>query len=195
MSQQKTGLSKGLIIGLSILAIIIMIVVMFITSITSMYNSAVTMENDVTRVGQDSQTELSKHVMKIRELAQVPEIYIDGLTKVTRESMQGRYGEDGSKAVMQWIQEQNLQVDSNVYLNIQAEISAGRNAFTQSQQRMNEVCRNYKNMLDYLFTGNVVRVMGFPRIDLATVCRPVTDGHTAEAFATGMQQPVNLRGN
>lgn len=195
MSENKKGLSTGLIVTLSILAIIAMIVVSVLTTLVSTYNSAVTMENDVSRVGQDSQTELSKHVMKIRELAQVPDIYIEGLTKVTRESMQGRYGEDGSKAVMQWIQEQNLQVDSAVYLNIQAEISAGRNSFAQSQQRMNEVCANYRNMLGYFVTGNVLRIMGFPRIDLATVCRPVTDTHTADAFQTGVQQPVNLRGN
>ena len=38
-------------------------------------------------------------------------MYADDVARVTREAIEGRYGDKGSQATFQWLQEQNPQLD------------------------------------------------------------------------------------
>lgn len=76
---------------------------------------------------------LSTYGKKVVEAAQVTGMQRDDLTKVVTATMQGRYGANGSGATMQWFKEQNMQLDSKVYIKVQQIIESGRNEFQQGQ--------------------------------------------------------------
>ena len=117
-------------------------------------------------------------------------MYKNGLKEVIKGTFEGRYGADGSKAVMQWIQEQNIQFDSSLYKEIQIVISAGRDEFRISQTKKLDACQLYETRLQQ-FPGNIVAGMfGFPRL----TCQVVSDSRTQAAFESGVQAPINFKG-
>ena len=125
-------------------------------------------------------------------MAQIPEIYRDDLKEIISETFQGRYGAEGSKAVFQWIQEENPQVDSSLYKNIQVTIEAGRNEFTVAQTQLLDVKRSYETNLGYLWKGFWLKIAGYPKLDLSKY-KPVVATDTAEKFNTGIDYGIQLR--
>merc|ERR1711974_67934 len=114
---------------------------------------------------EDSQNVLSQYSLKIAESAQIPEMYTNDLKAVYTATVQGRYGEAGSQAMMQWIQEHNPNFDASLYKTIQQQIEAGRNKFEVSQRLVIEKKKIYETQLSYAVTGTLLRIMGFPKID------------------------------
>jgi len=128
----------------------------------------------------------------VAEAAQVPAMYRDDLTKVVNAAIQGRYGEGGSKAVFQWLHEQNPTIDSTMYTKIQQIIEAGRDRFENNQKELVDVTRQYKTALGSFPKGVVLKIVGYPRIDLEKY-KVITDSATESAFATGNEEAMTLR--
>ncbi|AUG87928.1 virion structural protein [Klebsiella phage May] len=160
----------------------------------STFNGFNTLENNVKKFNKDSENYLSSYTLKVQETAQIPDMYKNGLKEVIKGTFEGRYGADGSKAVVQWIQEQNIQFDSSLYKEIQIVISAGRDEFRISQTKKLDACQLYETRLQQ-FPGNIVAGMfGFPRLDLEKTCQVVSDSRTQAAFESGVQAPINFKG-
>ena len=151
------------------------------------------MENSIDQLRQNSASNLSNLTMTVTEQAQVPEMATDHLKQIIEAQMTGRYGADGSKAVFQFLKEQNLQVDQRMYLNIQAAMSGGRKEFEITQNRLLSQCTSYKNALGDVWSGFWLRLAGYPKANLAVVCRAVTDSKTDAAFETGQQTKISLK--
>lgn len=180
--------STGIIFGA-----IALVIVIVIAGVTTM-NGFVRSENNVVKFNSDSENVLSNYTMKLQEVAQVPDMYIGALKGIVQETFQGRYGQNGSQAVMQWIKEQNLQVDSTMFKEIQIVVKAGRDEFRISQTKKLDVCAAYKNDIQ-TFPGNVVAgIFGYPRIDLEKSCQVISDARTQEAFRSGTQSAIKIGG-
>lgn len=121
---------------------------------------------------------------KFREMAQIPEMYTNDLKKLYDGALQSRYGAEGSKAVFQFIQEHNPQLDSAVYTKLQAAIEAGRNEFSASQATLIDKKREYETLLNGNQALFVNVWFGFPRIDLDQY-GIVTSEKTEEVFKSG----------
>ncbi len=159
----------------------------------SAYNSGVRYEAQIEKFHKSSQNTLSNYTLKVKEMAQVPDMYVSDLTKVVEATFQGRYGQDGSKAVMQWIQEQNLQFDSKLYLNLQAVIESGRDEFKLSQDRKLEICTQYEQELGYFWRGMWMGVAGYPKKDLDVICKVILDAQTNDTFEKGEATVIKIR--
>lgn len=171
-----------------VLVVVLSVVMLYI----SYANTAVRMEETISRFHQNSQNTLSSYTLKLREAAQVPEMYTESLRDLIESTFQGRYGADGSNAMFQWIQEQNLQVDSSVFLNLQSITSSGRDEFRLSQDRKIEACTTYQRMLRQPISGYFMRSMGYPTIDMST-CNIVLDQQTIDTFDSGVATEIRLR--
>lgn len=162
---------------------------------SSTHNNANNHEQVISNLQKQSESTLSNYTTSIAELAQIPTKYKNDLIEIIKANMQGRYGSDeqGSKAVVQFMQEQNLQVHPDVYLNMQNAMISGRREFKISQDKLMDACKNYKTELGSFATGTLMRTMGFPKIDLNNYCEVVSDAVTKETFKTKEQKPVSIQ--
>lgn len=113
-----------------------------------------------------AQNTMSATATTVMDVSKISERYADDVRSLVRETMSGRYGDDGSDAVMQWIQEQNIELDSTMYRDITQVIRSGRQDFRNAQDRVIDIKRSYERNIDALWSGFWLKLAGFPKIDL-----------------------------
>ena len=193
-SEQK-GVSKLVILGVilgGILVLALLVAGIGVMAYVGASNKGNQLENQIDQLSQSSASSLSNYALRITEMAQVPDKAKNDMKELVEAQMSGRYGPDGSKAVFQFMKEQNLPVDQRLYLNIQSEMSAGRKEFEITQNRLMSTCRAYKNELGNVWSGFWLGLAGYPKVNLEIVFRAITDDKTKDAFSTGKQTKVTI---
>ena len=119
-------------------------------------------------------------------------MYKSDLVELTKAAIGGRYGPDGSKANMQWLKEQNPNLDISVYKQIQQIIEGGRNDFQNGQSRQIDLKRQYETALGTFWQGMWLRIAGYPKVNLKDFDIVSTD-RADDAFKTKKEAPLQLR--
>lgn len=175
------------------LVVVAVITVLAIASYISAANYGNRMETQLKAKWEDNENVLAQYGQKIVEMAQVPSMYTDDLTKVTKAAITGRYGENGSQAVFQWIKEQNPTIDPSLYTRIQQAIEAGRDEFKHSQTQLVDIKRSYQTELGTVWSGFWLARAGYPKVDLEKY-KIITTDRASKAFQTGKEDgPLQLR--
>lgn len=180
----KTLIATGIVVGgLALLGV---------TSYISAYNTGNRLERTIEATFTDNQNVLAQYSNRIGEAAQIPAMQRDDLAEVVERALDARYGEEGSQAMFQWIQEQNPQIDSTVYVELQRIINAGREDFRVAQTRLIDQKRVYETALGSFWQGTWLRIAGYPQTDLDQFVI-VTNARTEEAFGAGQEEAIQLR--
>jgi hypothetical protein len=187
--KKQFGAVSGSIIAVIIFATVALI---SIPSFISAKNFGVRTENALRAKVENNENIYAQGTQKVMEIAQVPAMYTDDLKKVVTAAIQGRYGDKGSQATFQWIQEQNPTVDPSMYKKIQQVIEAFRNEFQQAQTEMLQMRNNYENALGYVWQGMWLSLAGYPKIDLAQF-KIVTTDKARQTFETKRDTGIQLR--
>ena len=184
--------NKSLVIFGSVFVVsMILLVLLVSTYYIGVSNTANRNEKQIEMLHNNSQSELSNYTMTIIEMTKVSDKYKDGLKEIVTKTMEGRYGENGTEAIVSYLKEQNVTLDSQVYLNIQNSIVAGRKDFKNSQNMIMDACAKYKTTLDNVVSGAFLRIAGYPKMKtLESKCSPVTDEKTNKTFDTKKQESV-----
>jgi len=182
----------AVVILVSVLAVIALIIAMGIMYVISSNNTANGFEQQLKAQKSANENALAQYGQKIQEAVQVPGMMRDDLVKVAKEAMQGRYGENGSQAVFQMLREHNPTLDPGVYTKLQQLIESGRDEFKLRQDRLLDIKRSYETALGNWPQGVVMRMLGYPRLNLAEF-DIVSTGRAQEAFRTGVEAPIQLR--
>ena len=161
-------------------------------SYVSAYNTGNRLEATIKATYEDNQNVLAQYSNRIAEAAQVPAMQRDDLKEVVTAALDARYGDEGSRAMFQFIQEQNPTIDSTVYVELQRIIVAGRQDFQNAQTRLIDQKRVYETALGSFWQGTWMGVAGYPKVDLAQY-NIVTNARTEEAFTTGQEEAIQLR--
>lgn len=148
-------------------------------------------ETQIKASWENNQNILAQYSNRIAEMAQIPEMQKKDLLEVYSGAMQGRYGENGSQAVFQWIQEQNPQLNSEVYTKIQTSMESGRKDFEVAQTTLIDQKRAYETNLGYVWKGFWLNLAGYPKINLEDY-KAITNDYAEGAFATGKENGVKL---
>lgn len=141
---------------------------------------------------EDNENIYGQGAQKVVEVAQVPAMYRDDVTAVTKAAIEGRYGENGSQAVFQMLREQNPQLDAKMYSKIQQVIESFRDEFKNSQTALIDIRRSYETNLGSVWTGFWLGVAGYPKVDLSKY-NIVTTDKAAETFRTKRDTGIVLR--
>lgn len=128
----------------------------------------------------------------VQEKAQVPELYTAQLKELYDNAMTGRYGEDGSKALFQFIKEQNPTLDSKLFIQIQQSVETFRNRFQQAQTELVSKKQAYESYLTATTSGRFYNMFAsYPHIDMSKF-DIVTSDKTETDFSTKRAEPLDL---
>lgn len=189
--------NAGVVIAIGLVTLLFLVALAVVGTYVSYANMGNRYENDILARVTDNQNVLGQYTIRISEMAQVPEMYRDDLKDVIRETFEGRYGADGSRGVMQWIQEQNLPFDSSLYTRLQQSMESGRMEFTNKQTALIDSCRQYSTELGSVWQGFWLGLAGYPNktagFNKDVACRPIVAANTAQIFESGVDTGVQLR--
>lgn len=130
---------------------------------------------------------------KVKESAQVTDLQADALKKVYDSTMKGRYGDGGSKALLQMIKEQNPNLDQSTFLKLQQQIESFRNEFSSNQTGLISRKQEYERYLTATTAGRLFNFIGhYPHIDLSQF-DIVTSDQTEDAFKSKRADPISLK--
>lgn len=189
MKKQQGKISA---VGAVILTVGVLVVAVLGGSYISAYNEGNRMEQDITATYANNQNILSNYTEKVLEASQVTDMMRDDMVKVVKAALESRYGDAGSKAVFQAVQEHNPQVSERLYSQLQDIIKAGRDEFQDNQTRLIDQKRAYNQALGSFWQGAWLKTAGYPRIKLDDY-KVVLSDKTRQTFQTGTDSPIQLR--
>lgn len=198
MNQEQPTIIEKMIksTGAIVLAVLLLlagaVTLLVVGSYVTAANYGAQAENDLQATLDNNKNILSNYTLKVQEMAQVPEMYRDDLLKIVTATFEGRYGEGGSKATWQWLQEQNPNLDPALYNRLQQTMEAGRNEFQVAQTGLLDKKRVYNTNLDYVWKGFWLGVAGYPKIDLNEI-KIITETSTQAKFETGVDSAIQVR--
>lgn len=156
-------------------------------------NDANRFENQAKAKYTDNQNVYDNGWKKVKEMAQVPDMQTDALSKLYDGVMKGRYGADGSKAMFQFIKEQNPDLNQETFLKIQRAVEDFHNEFQANQTQLISVKQAYDNYLTATTSGRFYNLIGhYPHIDMAKY-DIVTSDKTQKDFDTKKAPELKLR--
>ena len=183
---------KGVLIGLGIfVGVLFLCGVILFFSVMGQNNEWVGLEEGVVTQYKQNQNNYDNYWKKIKEIAQVPEMYTTDLKKVYDSAIQGRYGND-KNLMFKFVKEHNPSFDSSLYTKIQQVIEAGRNSFEADQKTLLDKKRVYQISLKKFPNSMIAGFMGFPKIDL-TKYDIVTSEETNKAFETKKADYIRIK--
>lgn len=182
---------KNKIILWSVLGTIGFLLLTFVGGIFSFRGKAVNFEESIKAQYTQNQNNYDNMWKSFREMAQVTDKYATDLKELYDNAMTGRYGKDGSKAVFQFLQEQNPNLSPETYTRLQSTIEAGRNSFESNQQQLIAIKEQYTKLLRS--NGAIIpnAILNYPKIDLDKY-GIVTSEATDKAFQDKKADEVKL---
>src|SRR3989338_6872771 len=109
-------MSKLAGIALAVCGTIVVGAVLLVFGYIGFTNTANQAENGIRAQYADNQNVYDNGWKEVKEKAQVPGVYEKHLKELYDDAMHGRYGENGSQAVLQFIKEQNPTLAPELYV-------------------------------------------------------------------------------
>lgn len=183
------------ILGAIVLGIFMLLVVscgVGVTAYVQNHDLAHRSEETIIAEYDNLQNILASHSQKVAEAAQIPSMQTDDLVKIFTNTLDARYGSDGSQATFQWLKEQNPNLDQTTYIKIQQIIESGRNKFENAQTKFIDTKRVYSTNMGYFWKGFWIGLAGYPKINLDDY-EIISSSHARTTFETKTDDGLKLR--
>lgn len=190
--------------GVSVIAIVIALAVLgtvgaYFVGYLGYRNTAQSFEVDIPAQYTETQNVYDNGWKKVVEIAQVPEMQAQQVKDVYAGVMTGRYGKDGSKALILLLTEQNPQLGQEVYVAVQRTVEAFHDSFQASQTNLIARKQEYSKFVTATTAGIFYNWLGrYPHIKIGVPngtqddFQIVTSDKTQSDFKTHKSEPLNL---
>lgn len=186
---------KAAIIAVGV--VILVLLVGGISSYVSYANSGVNYTETIDEQVAANKIKYSEFTSSAVEQMQVADKYKDALKDLITAAIEGRYGENGSTAVVQAMNEKYPgELDNTLFLSVQDTIKAGRIEFAQEQKMLAAKVKSYRIALRSQWSGMWLAYAGYSvsePIDLsAPQYNPIINAATDESFKSGKDKGVKF---
>jgi hypothetical protein len=182
-------ITLGVVLGSAAL-----LVAIFAGGLITNYNYAVGIEEQIEAKASDNEQVLSSFYNQLEETVQVTDIYAEDFRESMTAMLAGRYGDQGSRAGMQWIQEAMPNLDPSMYQEVQRLIRTERTNFQSAQTMLVDLRRQYNTRLRSFPDNIYLGMLGFPKLNLDDPrYNPVVSGDARQVFDTGVEEARNIR--
>ncbi len=178
-------------IAVGVVALLIVIFAVSCSYVVGSKNTCVSFEQRIQAQYTKNQNVYDSFWKTVKEVAQVPEKYAADTKSIYEAALKGRYGADGSKAVFQFLKEQNPTLDASLYKTIQDAMQSGRRDFKNNQTVLIDVKQEYQIYINSFPRSIVVSVLGYPTIKLGDF-DIVTSDQTDKAFKTKKADEIKI---
>lgn len=179
------------LIALGVIVAFIALIGIAVSIYASYANLGNRSEQNLIAAQTDAKNVLAQYGQKALESVQVPDMYADKLKEIVIGSLEARYGEGGSAAVTQVLTEANINLDATMFNQLMRIIEAGRNDFQAAQQRQIDIRRQYQTELGNFFSGFMLKLAGYPKVDLKDF-DIVSTARADDAYKTKQEATLEL---
>jgi len=177
--------TKGIAI-LAIAAAIVIFVLIIIGMRISYSNDEIGLRNQA-KAQEDCNKVIYDKVWKtISQIAQVASKYEEAFKEIYLKIMDSRYGKEGDNLLAKFITEQNPNLSTELYSQINDAVKANRAEFARVQAKLIDIKREHDN-LRMKFPGSIF-VGSRPEL----IIKIVTSTKTEKAFDSGKDDDVKL---
>jgi len=145
MYNSKGTLALKLGIG-STAGVVLTLLMIFVMNI-SYQNTYERIDQDILAQYKKIESNYEKMSRVILQQAGILNKYSSDFKDIYKGMMQGRYGKEGSKAMFQWIKEQNPQIDGALYAKLMTTVEAQRTGFDRQQSKVSAMVAESNKML------------------------------------------------
>ena len=139
--------SLGLKLGIGGAAALVLTLLMIFVMNISYQNSYERIDQDIQAQYKKIESNYEKMSRVILQQAGIVNKYSEDFKNIYKGMMQGRYGKDGSKAMFQWIKEQNPQISDTLYAKLMTTVEAQRTGFDRQQSKVSSMVAESNKML------------------------------------------------
>lgn len=174
---------------IAVIGVFIVVALLFGGGCISYNNKSQRLRNLASAKQDESKVIFDKTWKTVKAQAGIAEKYTETLKDIVLGTMQGRYGANGSKALAQFIHEQNPNIDSSIFTKIMTTVEANNAEFLAAQKDLIGVKNSHSDLIT-TFPGSLLVMDKTPiKIQL------VTSERTDNAFQTGQDNDVNPFGS
>jgi hypothetical protein len=190
--------------GFSVIAVVavlatVVVVGSYFVGYLGYRNTAQSFEMDIPAQYTETQNVYDNGWKKVVEIAQVPEMQAQQVKDVYAGVMTGRYGSNGSHALLQMLTEQNPNLGQDVYVTVQRTVEAFHDSLQASQTNLIARKQEYSKFVTATTAGIFYNWLGhYPHIKIGVPngtqddFQIVTSDKTQSDFKAHKSEPLNL---
>jgi len=192
MKSERGAISVLAVTLLAILGVVLFLGASLVIGYISFGNEANRFENSITAAYTNNQNVYDNGWKTVVEKAQVPAEYTKQLKDLYTNAITGRYGPTGSRALFQFIKEQNPTLDPGMFIQIQQSVEVFHNQFAQAQTELVSRKQEYQNLYTGTMHGRFYNTIAhYPHIDMSKY-DIVTSEKTQTDFGTKKAAPLKV---
>lgn len=181
-------MKSKLIIGcLGVIGVFILITVIFAALLWNQRGEAINLETKIEAQLKSNESNYDSMWKRFTEMTQVTDIQAEQFKDVYTDLISGRY--EDTDLLFKMVQEQNPQLNGEVYTKLQNEISSARIEFDRNQKKLLDIIAEYNRL-----HRGVVMALITNRESINSDEYIVTSERSEKTFETGKDETIDLKG-
>jgi hypothetical protein len=175
---------------IAILGAVVLIAIIGVLYDFSVDNKEVKLRNGYDAQLKVNESNYDKMWKVIKQTAQVSSKYEESFKEIYKPLMEGRYSDEaGQGALMKWIQEDNPELSTDLFADLNVAIEANRAQFDREQKKLTSIWEQHNNLMatkpsKWFINDDVVAIEH----------RIITSTKTEKVFEEGKDDDVDLFG-